>query len=102
MSGLGSYCNAAKLVFNQVLLYSPAEQTTYTVPAGRVWKVVSAWGSSTQMSRIYWSDSITISIGRVNTSANHFLSQFPVWLPAGARVRVGRRMGVSILEYLVE
>jgi hypothetical protein len=97
---LGSYNAQGNLQFNQVLVLDGNQNTpTYTVPAGKVWKVESATISSGSG---YLALSINGSGAAIVSYANGG-NNLPFWLPGGTLIGfyIYQTGKVSVLEFNV-
>lgn len=99
----------ADLSFNRVVLVefdvSVSSQYNFTVPAGKVWKVVEAGtGTTSSSSAIYLRNSSGDFIGMIEyNGSNADYIDLPLWLPAGYtgtfEVTSSSDGFVSILEF---
>ena len=102
------FSSANNLVFDTVLLINANDASTYTVPSGQTWEIVSVTGSPNNFSGVS-SSFITIngqaailqSTLGTTTSPYGAISYFsPMWLPAGTTIKTNNNF-ISILEYTI-
>jgi len=87
---LGGFAQAqGSLQFNQALLLESSASSCsscWTVPAGKVWKITSASGNSSNTVRIWLNSKELGFLGNHAASYAGFDAHliFPLWLPAGS------------------
>ena len=85
------------LEFSQAIL---VENSTMTVPSGKVWKVVSVQrsGYSVNNNRIEINGQLVYVGGA--TSAGNATGSFPIWLPAGSTIAASQYVQfLSVVEF---
>lgn len=106
-SFLGSLRAQGSLQFNDVkLLTATSNNTTFTVPANKVWKVETAGVSSSSSSYLSISingSSYWLTPNWNNVDQGRYQLRLPLWLPAGTVVSLpfstaDTRM-ISVLEF---
>lgn len=98
------------LQFNQVILYTLDVDTpqSFTVPAGKVWKIESA-SSGYYSSSVYLRDASGNTLATLYANNLDYRVHYPYWLPSGfsgdfrrlGNTSSGPKATVSILEFNV-
>jgi len=102
-----SYCQAADLVFSQVVVFTAKEKVeTLVVPEGKVWLVVGFWTDNKLYEvRIRANEGVVnvIPLSILAARTEHTVAAF--WLPSGHKIELKRKASyitVSYVEYEVQ
>lgn len=88
--------------FNQIIIKTwDGTSPTYTVPAGKIWKIEGAIGSSAVIIREV---NGVLVFGTINSASSNYGENLPMWFPENTTLEfqeLGNSSTVSIIEFTV-